>query len=1201
MKPHHSLHPEQTKKVSEPQHMSYQEPRRGEQKEKNFLELVGVESARFLRIKQRALRDEFLLYRLIREEFKIIESGEGSIVRLEALHRAYEAFFKSDLYGKAQDTYSKHSKGLAQFAMRSDYNIKATGSNYNIKTLGNTKQPIDLAETTFGVGEKGGGVEPGRKLKLLMDLCLLIAKDFPVKEDRWMVLFTKYEGNLLKAFAEYADQMLDYLIKGTYTDVKDGQVKSNTKDLKRSASLKECKEKYGETVAEVIAELWKIVRITGVPNVNLASILEVMGNDIAGALGAMTQEQVLHPGTFPDEHIALLMRGTWIKGATDLGGTDGSRLAGDTGDNKYLVTPVVLPADGIEFISDDSIEDFAWYLLYFYYLGDWDAIGSKAQNKMIDENGNVIVIDCGKAFSQNMIDQVLENFKTNQKKQPKNFSIFTDVQKSKILRGIFRFLKLKGDEIDEAILNSYGKDFVEVIKNIEQGADELIFSDYTKFLEELKKQHERSYKNVRMCGEVMEGLKKIIKPATTSRNQLVDKFKKYTKITGEMVDVVENIEKIIFGQKNTSLLSPDGKVILNHIRVTTNEAITWEFDTTNKNEYVFTAKVSNKDQARDYIKKWAETLSNFKVECGKNSTVEIRFDPKKMKEITECFSEKMIMQKFHPKQYKNYEIFQAERKLQRLIGRYLNKNEKIKILAGEDGGYTLLVPTKFLPRSKIPREIYFCVDSSSSSETYTTLHINRADLVKVENELEKAHKEKIKMDLDLFKKTREKAAKIIQLKQDDLCLTQINDKCTLSIPHDGLFNNILHLSLKSIDGIEWDKNIGSFPIERLDDCVAIFNKSIEIFTHVTQEMDEFKKHFLHELKILGDGGKVELNFDKNYYTFVIDSKNENFNLALKNNKFFSKLKNVFSAGYKFPCGELGGVSDVLSLIIDNIKLKNENTSKEREKEILRKEITEKVEIKAQEEKYKKEQQKLCDKIALLEEKEREAAKTIDILKSSLKNLEQSNELLLKEKSTVLDEKQLLKKNELSDADTMQKLQVNEKKAQSLIEKLTKEKDELLNKFKLENELYKASVAELESTNVVIGNKDHVVEDDKIEEKFHEECKQIKKYLSKFDPKATIEFSLAQETYVVTLKTKADFFNSALRTKSFLAIVTTKIDGRYECPNILQLAQSVLKDLTELRDLCLNQQVKGSSDLYKQPLHDQKSSETPPSSLLNPDL
>ena len=325
------------------------------QKGEIFLQKIEVEKEQILKIPKRLLRAQFLLYRLIEKEFKIVQtciqlnSNHLQIIKeLKELKSAYLEFIQLDLYLNAKDTYSRHSVGLDQLFMRSVYNTKTEINS-------NSKSNLDLSISLVSVGKKMGGVEPGFQAKLKQDIYLYIYEIFPDDDKRWDFII-EMKGDFKNAFARYESKSASYLIKNTYTEVNGTTVTSKTDDLKRSHVIKKVGEILGSTAQDLALWGYQIHKKIDISQLNYNAVLEVYANNMLIAAGIKTQDQSLVIGNLPNGSLLLLMAGKWIEFATELGGKDGDRLRGDNSSNKYRVTPFILPGFLITHCSDNSIE-----------------------------------------------------------------------------------------------------------------------------------------------------------------------------------------------------------------------------------------------------------------------------------------------------------------------------------------------------------------------------------------------------------------------------------------------------------------------------------------------------------------------------------------------------------------------------------------------------------------------------------------------------------------------------------------------------------------------------------------------------------------------------------------------------------------------------------------------------------------------------
>jgi len=500
-----------------------------------------------------------------------------------------------------------------------------------------------------------------------------------------------------------------YLFKNSYIEKNGDYVVPNTDDLKRSHAIQETAKILGDVFTSLIVRGWKLYKTGKVYDLNFAAVREVLGNDMARAYGIKTQTQFLYPGQFEDSTKLLLTTGLWVKGAKDLGGTNGDCLAGDKGDNKYLVKKVKMPFQNISYLSDNSVKNLADKICLLLTQYDWDAIGSKAQNKL-RLGDEFIGIDFGKAYEENddLVKYIGPYFQINHPKcQFKNFSIFYDSTLSEKLKGIIKLIKWKGDisNIDRRILDSYGTDFVQELDQIVEKTDEIIFDDYLKCFKDIGANLDKDSLNAKICEHIITQIENTKKKAINSRNAFIDKFQHYLQITQPEVNLLENLEKVMLGSDQTSLRSPDETVLLHHVRMKINIVEEWDINPSYFKQHRLRAKLREdkySETAFKNISQWIlkDSENLVTINCINNYIV-FTFNPSDLSKICQLFSEEKIKKAFHPSDYISYQIYCCETRLNHFLEKYLDENNKREVVQKHSeysDTYQVFVPQTLLKK-----------------------------------------------------------------------------------------------------------------------------------------------------------------------------------------------------------------------------------------------------------------------------------------------------------------------------------------------------------------------------------------------------------------------------------------------------------------------------------------------------------------------
>lgn len=677
-----------------------------------LLNKLGLEESKFNNIHTKEQKREHLRYKWLRKEFDIIAKSDGDFPAYELyqLEQDYKSLISSNILSKHEDVYSPHSVGLQEIDLRS--------SQYS-KTRTLLSPAYSVRQSVIFQGPKTSGIEPGFEGIEKKDILFYIYAQFPNNEERWQYI-AKHKNDIRKIYDQNRDALPTYLVKSDYTRISNDIVTPDPEDLNRSKTMRNLYQT--NTLLGKFATLaYTQFKKRTYSQINIASVLEVLGNDIMRAYGVPTQTQYLLPGRYSNGRLKLMLKAKWITGANILGPVYGSE------DNKnYRANPVLFHRGGITYLADNSIKNLPESLPAMIILGDPDGIGSSAQNKL-HLNGQFICIDTGHAFESDIIDQISEHFTINNPKF-KNYSIFF-APRSETMKGVIKLAIQAGHKIPEEVLKSYfSKEELKSIKSMPEKADEQIFDDYISKFQQIKKQFNDKNDpievgNSKCCDEIIAQVQAVKKKVITTRDKLVKKFSKYLSLDKKSVDLIENLEKFFAGQKGTSLRSPDQTTLLQHLRIDESLVPCSVVTSENKSSpYKFSFKFNDKETFK-------AAYSNLKTQFNenglsdeldeiidvndKNNTLHFK-SVAKLDQLNKIFSEERIMKLFHPKDYAYLSFYRYEEELIGLIESLSKYGIKAKIDQHSKSEYIIAfensIDEKF---SSILSEYFENIDSTS--------------------------------------------------------------------------------------------------------------------------------------------------------------------------------------------------------------------------------------------------------------------------------------------------------------------------------------------------------------------------------------------------------------------------------------------------------------------------------------------------------
>lgn len=652
-----------------------------------FLKLLNINIDRFSKIHTLELKLTYLTYSWLLAEFICLKrsvDNKSPINRdeLELLKTAFTALSSIEHH----DKYSATTIGLQQLDIRSRYDKSFAAEGL---PFGN--------QSIFFEGPKKSGVEPGFLYTSRQDLFLAIYQKYPDAQDRWRFIL-EHDADEISIKNIFKPELPLYQLKGSYTHVEDsGKVIPDEKDLSRAKTIKESRVPKLKLAAYVKLKTQSFIEL------NTGILLEVLANDVASRF-TTAQKQSLHYNEFPNGLINFLAVSQFVKNAKELGPIYGSKT-----NKKYCASPVLTSLKGIHYLATNTIKDLPAAFPIMTLLGDPDGVGSDAQNKMCQATGiknyyRFVVIDTGHAFEKDLVKDITPFYTL--KGKHKNYSVFFNLR-SEIFPGFLKIAKAAGIPLEDHVLKSYGLEFYEEIKAIKPNCDLAIFDDYIRKLEELSldlhakddhisKLNKKCYEYA--AAKIAEQKQKYIH----SRHQLIQKAGVLS-LTKQSLNLIENIEKLLLGKANTTLRSPDGSVLLHHLRVDESK-VSWVVDvaTDQSSGCHFSLTFNNKlELAKAYatLTQWlpSDKFSKEHIAAcfhcdNDNNALSITIPTALLTAIATLFSEDQLMRSFHKEDYKLLLHYSVEQELIHTLEEFKQHSIDLSLTANESNtGYELII------------------------------------------------------------------------------------------------------------------------------------------------------------------------------------------------------------------------------------------------------------------------------------------------------------------------------------------------------------------------------------------------------------------------------------------------------------------------------------------------------------------------------
>ena len=621
---------------------------------------LGIDEASYFRIRSIALKKQTLIYRFLNTEFKYSDpsyaSHSAELLKLTdlALRMIRDALNAH----QNQHLDSPFSYGLIGLDARSLHQAQQTTVTAGLR---------QFEQSVFRVGKKDSGVEPGFKAILKEDLFLTIRRVHPTRAAR-LKLHSENNHDISRLSQQLHASMPERMVKLAYAEVDRGHhIVVDEEDVKRSGQVQKYFSKGGQLLGTIAVKVFQMHKSVDYADKNCEALLEVLANDIA-RLFMPVQNQTLYQGRYPNGLLQLMLMQEMNKNARILG-----PLAGDSRANEnrnYCVKPILQPVRGVRFLSDDSIPHLAELLAIMLVQGDADGIGSAGQNKMRDGD-SIYGIDFGHAYQDSIIGALTRFFQITNPKF-KNYSIFHDAPRRDIVRGLLKVAAIGGYKLDDAVLMSYGSDFKKEIDKLRahQGADEAIFDDYERRIQELKAELTASddpadikEANITCCQKLLASLDKTKKQHKRDRDYLIFLFRDYLSLEAPAIDLLENLERLCTQRDKISLRSPDGEVLLNHLRIEDPRRAEWKVRLKDNGEYELSGSFYSDDlaiHAINMLNEMAPSEHGIFTLNRSEKTVVMTFAKEHLPVLNSIFHEDNIKDKYCHDDYDLYLRFRAE-------------------------------------------------------------------------------------------------------------------------------------------------------------------------------------------------------------------------------------------------------------------------------------------------------------------------------------------------------------------------------------------------------------------------------------------------------------------------------------------------------------------------------------------------------------
>lgn len=661
---------------------------------KEAYEILGIDEERFNKIHTRALKERYLVYRRVIAEF---DKGKRS-----AIQAAYDLIIASDAIEKHTSEYASNSFGLRDLDIRSWENDQDEFLHQKVKIDGFEGDFEDLVEKStsdvnlsfFITGKKDAGVEPGYLSVLREDIAYALYQLFPDNEQRWAAidkigsvgalqkitkiedLITMTEYQLKEGEIKANDlELPTYLVKLVYEVNSNNYIMVNAINYENCHGVKEIEKKYGYYAGMLATYGYRWAKTRHLVAVNQEATLEVLANDIARAYGMHVQDQRFNFKYTKNGEVQLLLKAKWVNGARLLAPYGGD--ATEKKDRNYSTQLIegensqLEEENGIQAISTNRVVDLHQNYALFLLQADRDGIGSECQNKLV-VGPHMTGIDFGHAYPQTnpLLDSLKHDF-TFDRPEYKNYSVFLDANRSELMKGVLILARWSTNEdhvLSDKIVQSYGESFYQEWSQVEQHADQKVFDDYIRKFEALRVSEKNRLLKMGVSDDkaeervaaqfdhLIQTVKNTRKSHDASLQGILKIFAPYLNYPAHIIDMMQNIERLVAGSKGTSLRSPDGTVLLQHLRVINNPVLGWEQVASNDGSYILKACFQDGNSAKqacEVIEKQIQSLGDQVQVSSEDLSVTIKFkeQPQNTQSVPCVFSEERIMQQHHAKDY----------------------------------------------------------------------------------------------------------------------------------------------------------------------------------------------------------------------------------------------------------------------------------------------------------------------------------------------------------------------------------------------------------------------------------------------------------------------------------------------------------------------------------------------------------------------
>ena len=347
-------------------------------------------------------------------------------------------------------------------------------------------------------------------------------------------------------------------------------------------------------------------------------------------------------------------------------------------------------------VSDDKIYGMGESLASFIGSGDTDGIGSKGQNKAIvplDKDKNYgsnythqfYGIDFGKAYNQDpspIVGSLRDDFSFEKPSDAtlkfSNYSMLYDNPLSDKMKGIYLLAALRGELTEprkSQIANEYSATdpvFTAKLKaypNPTPGinGDLTLIQAEIKNYERLANEAGKNKQKKAEYTSYADRLKTVERVAQQTDTQILKTFEERIKLNPSQIDVLDNIEKLT--AKKASILSADGKVILNHIEVKRENRVAWQIAPGSDDKFRLYCEADKSEHAEilGKLSKYAENnptikdlIEKIKFNNGTNK-IEATLTSQELTTLTQSLTEASVVKaRKDDKQFTGAELYRSQ-------------------------------------------------------------------------------------------------------------------------------------------------------------------------------------------------------------------------------------------------------------------------------------------------------------------------------------------------------------------------------------------------------------------------------------------------------------------------------------------------------------------------------------------------------------